>query len=186
MVTASHNPAAYNGYKVYWGNACQVVPPHDAGIAAAIEAQRALWALPPLHEGGAPHPLLRDPLPGVAERYYEQLVQTLRYRDPAANAAAPPLVYTALHGVGTPWVRRAFRRFGLPPPLLVGEQCEPHPDFPTVAFPNPEEGRGAWRLALQAAEAAGARLAFANDPDADRFAVAEQDPQTGVWVWVWV
>lgn len=78
---------------------------------------------------------------------------------------------------------QAFRRFGLPAPILVQEQCSPDPDFPTVPFPNPEEGKGAWALAFRTAEQQGARLVFATDPDADRFAVAERDPATGADPW---
>ncbi|PRW56905.1 phosphoglucomutase PGM3 isoform B [Chlorella sorokiniana] len=182
MITASHNPAPDNGYKVYASNACQIVPPADAAIAAAIEAELPLWQLPPLAEVASyRHPLVRDPLPGVADSYYSALKQHLHHRSAEANAAAPAMAYTALHGVGTPWLLRAFGEWGLPPPILTRRQCEPDPDFSTVSFPNPEEGKGAWQLAFQAAEAAGARLAIANDPDADRFAVAERDAQTGAW-----
>lgn len=171
------------------------------------------------------HPLVLDPLPAVADSYYAALKQHLHHRSAEANAAAPAMAYTALHGMGTPWLLRAFTDWGLPPPVLTPRQCEPDPDFSTgapgcsvpcvhflqrfvrfggvdwhalsctrtsaaapsppmpfpaaVAFPNPEEGKGAWQLAFQAAEAAGARLAIANDPDADRFAVAERDADTG-------
>ncbi|KAL4452333.1 hypothetical protein ABPG75_007995 [Micractinium tetrahymenae] len=191
MITASHNPAAYNGYKVYWSNACQIIPPTDAGIAAAIEQELALWPLPPLGgtsaEQGLPvedpyqHPLVDDPLHQVAGEYYHRLAARLRFRGMNDNAAAPRVAYTALHGVGTPWLLRAFQAFGLPPPVLAEAQCSPDPGFSTVSFPNPEEGKGAWLMAFAAAEAAGATLAFANDPDADRFAVAERDPATGQW-----
>lgn len=191
MVTASHNPAAYNGYKVYWSNACQIIPPIDAGIAAAIEQEQALWELPPL--GGASsgkglpaedpyqHPLVDDPLEQVSGQYFRRLAARLRFRGMRDNGAAPRVAYTALHGVGTPWLLRAFQAFGLPPPVLAEAQCSPDPDFSTVSFPNPEEGKGAWLMAFAAAEAAGLTLAFANDPDADRFAVAERDPATGQW-----
>ena len=122
-------------YKVYWSNACQIIPPHDAGIAAAIEAELPLWPLPALGDlaAGRGHPLVRDPLAQVADRYYARLVQHLRHRSPQANAAAAPAAFTALHGVGTPWLQRAFAEFGLPPPLLAEAQCAPDPDFPTGA-----------------------------------------------------
>lgn len=182
MVTASHNPKHDNGYKVYWGNGCQIIPPHDSGIAAAIDANLDLWELPPTAlQDPYSNSLVSDPLEEVSGRYYSRLAAALHYRPKAANAAAPPMVYTALHGVGTPWVQQAFDCFGLPPPLLTKEQCTPDPDFPTVAFPNPEEGRGAWELAFRAAEQAGAKLAFATDPDADRYAVAEFGTEGGGW-----
>lgn len=117
--------------QVYWSNACQIIPPHDAGIAAAIEQNLALWPLLPLDAIRAGHPLVRDPLDLVAEQYYSSLSQHLRFRSLKANAAAPPVAYTALHGVGTPWLQRAFREFGLPAPVLAARQCTPDPDFST-------------------------------------------------------
>lgn len=133
MVTASHNPKQYNGYKVYWTNTCQIIPPHDAGIAAAIERELGLWELPPLESISYGHPLVRDPLQQVADEYYSQLRRHLWYRGAEANASAPAVAYTALHGVGTPWLLRAFREFGLPAPILVQQQCQPDPDFSTGA-----------------------------------------------------
>ena len=85
-----------------------------------------------------------------------------------------------MHGVGRRFVLRAFEVFGHGAPVEVPEQAEPDPDFPTVAFPNPEEGAGALSLACRAAEAAGSRLVLANDPDADRLAAAERQPD-GAW-----
>jgi len=90
------------------------------------------------------------------------------------------VTYTAMHGVGLRFVRRAFEVFGHGAPVEVPEQGEPDPDFPTVAFPNPEEGAGALSLACRAAEAAGSCLVLANDPDADRLAAAERRPD-GAW-----
>ena len=181
MVTASHNPKDYNGIKVYLGDGCQIIPPHDAGIAAAIARQRTLWALGGVEDAPYGHALVTDPLARVESAYYSRLVAELRFREPAANGAAPAVAYTPLHGVGAPWVARAFREFGLPPPVAVAAQAAPDPDFSTVDFPNPEEGEGAWRLAYEAAERAGAAVAMANDPDADRFCVTERDPATGRW-----
>lgn len=118
--------------QVYASNACQIIPPADAAIAAAIEAELPLWALPPLDEVASyRQPVVRDPLPGVADRYYSALKQRLHHRSAEANAAAPAMAYTALHGVGTPWLLRAFSEWGLPPPILTPRQCEPDPDFST-------------------------------------------------------
>jgi len=202
MVTASHNTKEYNGYKVYWRGGSQIVPPVDAGIARAIrrsEAEEGLWALPaelvladdaapgratPVEEdkeeeGGAaktsPSELITDPTDRVVPLYYRRLVQGLRFRSAQDNARSQPVVYTPLHGVGLVAVERAFREFGLPPPVVVAAQAQPDPDFPTVVFPNPEEGAGTWDLAFAAGRTAGARLVVANDPDADRLAAAERD-----------
>eukprot|EP00198_Chlamydomonas_reinhardtii_P000549 XP_001689884.1 phosphoglucomutase [Chlamydomonas reinhardtii] len=215
MVTASHNPKEYNGYKVYWGNGCQIIPPHDAGIAAAIEANLDLWNLEPLLAGDGPYeddvstagllacPQLSDPWERVSAAYYARL-EALGYL-PAAEAAetaeaasrrggasdsggagglsrAAALgalgtpVYTPLHGVGAEPLLQAFRTFSLPEPYIVPSQRLPDPDFPTVVFPNPEEGAGTWAAAFAAASERGARLVLANDPDADRLAVAERSP----------
>eukprot|EP00191_Tetraselmis_sp_GSL018_P023856 CAMPEP_0177626712 /NCGR_PEP_ID=MMETSP0419_2-20121207/30803_1 /TAXON_ID=582737 /ORGANISM="Tetraselmis sp., Strain GSL018" /LENGTH=643 /DNA_ID=CAMNT_0019127791 /DNA_START=33 /DNA_END=1965 /DNA_ORIENTATION=+ len=171
MVTASHNPKDYNGYKVYWGNGCQIIPPHDEGISAAIEEDLGLWDL---SAWARPCGLLSDPLHEVAEAYYAKMLEAVR-----VDVTVPDgfeVVYTPLHGVGLDWVRRAFHLFGLPEPVAVPEQAEPDADFPTVEFPNPEEGAGTWSLAFRTAEGRGASLVLANDPDADRLAAAERDP----------
>lgn len=170
MVTASHNTKEYNGYKVYWGNGCQIIPPHDAGIAAAINANLDLWPLPAQLPAG----LVTDPTARISAAYYTRLTEQLHFASGADNAAAPRAVYTPLHGVGGAFAARAFGEFGLPPPIMVEAQAAPDPEFPTVVFPNPEEGEGTWSLAFETAKAAGARLVLANDPDADRLAAAEQ------------
>uniref|UniRef100_A0A6U2BWI2 phosphoglucomutase (alpha-D-glucose-1,6-bisphosphate-dependent) n=1 Tax=Chlamydomonas euryale TaxID=1486919 RepID=A0A6U2BWI2_9CHLO len=196
MVTASHNPKEYNGYKVYWGNGCQIIPPHDAGIAAAILDSLHPSSLAGSSTQGAPldraawqqavaavtsHPLVSNPMVKVSEEYWHRL-ETLRFRSAGENAAAAAAVYTAMHGVGASYVLRAFQVMGLPPPVMVAEQEAPDPEFPTVAFPNPEEGKGAWRLAVETGEASGARLLLANDPDADRLAVSERCAESpGGW-----
>eukprot|EP00873_Tetraselmis_striata_P004074 jgi/Tetstr1/424338/TSEL_014903.t2 len=172
MVTASHNPKEYNGYKVYWGNGCQIVPPHDNGIATAILDNLPLWDVSAFM--GAEQPGLSDPLEEVASAYYAALREAL-----LLDVAVPDgfrVTYTPLHGVGGKWLQRAFREFNLPEPVMTEEQAQPDAEFPTVKFPNPEEGDGTWSLCFQAAEKAGTPLAVANDPDADRLAVAERDP----------
>jgi hypothetical protein len=143
MVTASHNTKEYNGYKVYWGNGCQIIPPHDAGIAAAIDANLDLWQLP---ADIASSPLLHDPYQQVLTSYAASQQQLCFRRE--HNHSAPPLVYTPLHGVGLPALVATFARFGLPTPHVVQQQAHPDPEFPTVDFPNPEEGRGTWAMAF--------------------------------------
>ncbi|MFD6417760.1 phospho-sugar mutase [Streptomyces sp. NPDC060194] len=164
-VTASHNPPRDNGYKVYLGDGSQIVPPADAGIAAAIAAVGSLADVPRPTEGWE---TLGD---DVLAAY---LARTDAVLTPGSPRTAR-VVHTALHGVGTGTLLAAFARAGFPAPVLVAEQAEPDPDFPTVAFPNPEEP-GAMDLAFAAARRERPDLVIANDPDADRCAVAVPDP----------
>ncbi|GAA4949487.1 phospho-sugar mutase [Yinghuangia aomiensis] len=171
MVTASHNPPRDNGYKVYLGDGSQIVPPADEEIAARIAAVGSLADVP-MADGG-----------------WEILSEALldAYLDRAAGVVRPDgprdvrIVHTAMHGVGGAVMLSAFERAGFPVPTVVAAQAEPDPDFPTVAFPNPEEP-GAMDLAFETAAAADADLVIANDPDADRCAVAVPDPAVqGGW-----
>jgi phosphomannomutase len=163
-VTASHNPPRDNGYKVYLGDGSQIVPPADAGIAAEIAAVPSLTAVPRPTEGW--------------QTLDDSVLDAYLARTDAVLAAGSPrtarTVYTAMHGVGRDVLLAAFARAGFPEPVLVAEQAEPDPDFPTVAFPNPEEP-GAMDLAFARARAVGPDLVIANDPDADRCAVAVRD-----------
>ncbi|MFD8204053.1 phospho-sugar mutase [Streptomyces sp. NPDC003470] len=163
-VTASHNPPRDNGYKVYLGDGSQIVPPADAGIAAEIDAVRSLHDVPRPESGWQ---TLDD---SVLDAY---LARTDAVLAPGSPRTART-VYTAMHGVGTETLLAAFARAGFPAPDLVAEQAEPDPDFPTVAFPNPEEP-GAMDLAFAKARETGPDLVIANDPDADRCAVAVHD-----------
>ncbi|MFG2377138.1 phospho-sugar mutase [Streptomyces sp. NPDC048504] len=160
-VTASHNPPRDNGYKVYLGDGSQIVPPADAEIAAEIEAIGSLHDVPRPTEGWE---TLDD---SVLDAY---LARTDAVLAPGSPRTART-VYTAMHGVGKDVLLAAFARAGFPEPVLVAEQAEPDPDFPTVAFPNPEEP-GAMDLAFAQARATDPDLIIANDPDADRCAVA--------------
>ena len=163
MVTASHNPAQDNGYKVYLGDGAQITPPADARIAAAIDAVGPL-ARVPLGDGGEP---LGD---AVAGAYLDAILAAL----PASPARELRIVYTPLHGVGGALCLAALDRAGFPAPHVVAEQADPDPAFPTAPRPNPEE-EGVLDLALAAAVAHGADVVLANDPDADRLAVAIPD-----------
>jgi phosphomannomutase len=168
MVTASHNPPEYNGYKVYWENAAQIIPPHDQGIAAAIEAVESVKALPMLDlAAGERLGLLRPVHAEVPDRYFEAL-RDLDFQ--LAMDQSLVTAYTPLHGVGGIHVERAFREAGLPL-HVVGAQFQPDGAFPTVRFPNPEEP-GAMDLVIDLAQKVNADLVLANDPDADRLAVA--------------
>ncbi|MFB9467784.1 phospho-sugar mutase [Streptomyces cinereospinus] len=167
-VTASHNPPRDNGYKVYLGDGSQIVPPADTDIAAEIAAIPSLTTVFRPTEGWE---TLDDT---VLEAY---LARTDAVLDPASPRTART-VYTAMHGVGTDVLLAAFDRAGFPAPTLVAEQADPDPDFPTVAFPNPEEP-GAMDLAFATARACDPDLIIANDPDADRCAAAVKD--AGDW-----
>ncbi|WP_215457213.1 MULTISPECIES: phospho-sugar mutase [unclassified Streptomyces] len=163
-VTASHNPPRDNGYKVYLGDGSQIVPPADAGIAAEIDAVRSLDDVPRPDAGWD---TLDD---SVLEAY---LARTDAVLAPGSPRTART-VYTAMHGVGRDTLLAAFARAGFPEPVLVAEQADPDPEFPTVAFPNPEEP-GAMDLAFAKARETDPDLIVANDPDADRCAVAVKD-----------
>ncbi|GGV10482.1 phosphomannomutase [Kitasatospora herbaricolor] len=170
-VTASHNPPQDNGYKVYLGDGAQIVPPADAGIADEIDAVLALADVPRAEEGWE---VLGEE---VVEAYLARAAGVL---DPGGPRELD-VVYTPLHGVGRDVLVAAFAKAGFPAPTVVAEQAEPDPDFPTVAFPNPEEP-GAMDLAFRTAAAAGPDIVIANDPDADRCAVAVPDPAAeGGW-----
>ncbi|MGY2873930.1 phosphomannomutase [Marmoricola sp. URHA0025 HA25] len=162
MVTASHNPPQDNGYKVYLGDGSQIVPPADADIAACIAAVGALADIP---RGDGGEVLGKD----IVERY-EASVAALVDGGHAAARRDLRIVYTPMHGVGGTTVQRVLDLAGFPAPHEPPAQAEPDPDFPTVAFPNPEEP-GAMDLALALATEVGADIVVANDPDADRCAV---------------
>ncbi len=173
MVTASHNPPQDKGYKVYIGGTVdgieyrgsQIVSPTDVSIANKIDAVTSLKQ----HPRGKEWTVLG-----------EEIIE--KYIDRTASLATKPgslrIVYTAMHGVGTETLQRVFQKAGFVSPILVEAQAAPDPDFPTVAFPNPEEP-GAIDLALETARTFNADLVIANDPDADRCAAAVNDPVTG-------
>lgn len=177
VVTASHNPPADNGYKVYLGGRAsapdgqgvQIVPPSDAQIADRIAAVGPAREIPRA-EG------------------WEVLGDQLREDYLAAICALPDperprqvrIVHTAMHGVGTETALAALHRTGFAEVHPVAKQADPDPDFPTVAFPNPEEP-GAIDLALELARTLEADVVIANDPDADRCAAAVLDPHLGDW-----
>ncbi|ENM3887318.1 phospho-sugar mutase [Vibrio cholerae] len=170
VVTASHNPPEYNGFKVYWENGAQIIPPHDAGIAACIDqaAQQAIpyLALEQAEQQGLLH-WLRD-------EYYQTYRKTIGASpllQHHTKSQALSLAYTAMHGVGANMAETLLADVGFTHVSSVKEQREPDGTFPTVNFPNPEEA-GAMDMVMALAKKVGAQLACANDPDADRFAVA--------------
>jgi len=175
MVTASHNPPRDNGYKVYLGArlggrlgaGAQIAPPVDEEIEAAIRTVGFLRAVPL----GDPGTVLGDE---IVESYATAAAAVVDRDTPRDIAIA----YTPLHGVGAEVLAAAFERAGFPVPTMAAEQVAPDPTFPTVAFPNPEEP-GAMDQVLALADSTGADIAIANDPDADRCAVAVRDDRGG-------
>ena len=174
MVTASHNPPQDNGYKVYIGPdadgiayaSSQIINPTDGFIAREIEAITTLRSQP----RGTSWTVLDETL---IKEYVQRTAALGR------KPGSLKIVYTAMHGVGTETLAHVFKQAGFPDLILVSEQADPDPDFPTVAFPNPEEP-GAIDLALATARAHHADLVIANDPDADRCAAAIKD-RSGEW-----
>jgi phosphomannomutase len=176
MITASHNPAADNGYKLYLGDGAQIIPPADAEVEAAI---RALGPLSAVAVAPLDSPLITRHGTELAGAYLDAVTALPGTSPPGPGAGAPlRVVYTAMHGVAGPLMLAAIARAGFPAPHVVAAQGDPDPDFPTVAFPNPEEP-GALDLALAEARRLGADLVLASDPDGDRLAVAVPDPASG-------
>jgi phosphomannomutase len=166
QVTASHNPPADNGYKLYLRGGSQLVPPADREIESTIAGQPAAASIAAC---GSP----RDPGSDVLERYLNSAAAVAR-----GDARDLRIALTPMHVVGGPACVEALRRAGFTDVHVVPEQAEPDPDFPTVAFPNPEEPGAADKL-LNLAESVGADLAIALDPDADRCGIGMREP--GGW-----
>lgn len=170
MVTASHNPAQDNGYKVYGSNGCQINCPEDAAIAASIlgNLEPVTWDVGQLQCS----PLLRPVLPLMKAKYLQEVCKFVEGY--LKHTGVPGFVYTPLHGVGLQYMTAALEQLGIGNRMTtVQQQAQPNPDFPTVKYPNPEEA-GALDLAIEIANQTGVRLILSNDPDADRFAVAEK------------
>ncbi|KAF9475322.1 Phosphoglucomutase, first 3 domain-containing protein [Pholiota conissans] len=177
MITASHNPKQDNGYKVYWENAVQIISPHDEGIALSIQAD--LQPQPSELDANISSSLTVDLTEELRNDYFDYL-KTLSSTDALNRQLSVKFVNTSLHGVGDPFVKRAFELYGFPPYIPVKEQQQPDPEFSTVKFPNPEE-KGALDLALKTANTIGADYVLAQDPDSDRFTAAEKRPN-GEWI----
>lgn len=173
VVTASHNPPEYNGFKVYWENGAQIIPPHDSGIAAQIDdATTQPLTLLPLDQAKQQGLLI-----WLEEDYYQTYRKAINQSElltPDSNTDIS-IVYTAMHGVGADMAETLLADAGFNQVTSVTEQREPDGTFPTVNFPNPEEA-GAMDMVMALGKSVGADIACANDPDADRFAVAVKRP----------
>lgn len=176
MVTASHNPKMYNGYKVYLDNGAQILSPHDRNIQAHILQSQApwgdfMWDTDSLTYESSKQWLV-DPVEEVMERYMSTLVGNAT-QAPLVAATDLHAVYTALHGVGHECLTEAFKRLGFRHYFPVLTQKDPDPEFPTVVFPNPEEGQGVLDESIRTATESNSTLIIANDPDSDRLAASE-------------
>lgn len=170
VLTASHNPPQYNGYKVYWDDGAPIVPPIDQEISAAIDAIAIDSELPGLTlETAREKRLLIDCGSKIENAYLKATNQNL-------DASVPdiPIIYTPLHGVAGSLAMRALARGGFNRISVVAEQFLPDGNFPTLEFPNPEEP-GVLQLAIEQARDERAELIIANDPDGDRLAIAALD-----------
>jgi phosphomannomutase len=172
MVTASHNPPEYNGYKVYWANGAQIIPPIDGRIAERIAKAPPAKAIERFDVHDVREDKLISDLSVGIERAYLDAVRALSVTEGGIRSLK--IVYTPLHGVGNRMARAAFAEAGFGYVTTVPEQADPDSHFPTVAFPNPEE-KGAMDLSFALGKKEKADLVIANDPDADRLAVAVPD-----------
>ncbi len=173
MVTASHNPPGYNGYKVFWGNGAQIIPPIDTEVASASDLVSSVASLSRIPPDDAEAPL--TVLGGELIDHYFAGLRPL----PLQSNRQVRIAYTPLHGVGAPFVSRALSEAGFEDLHIVASQAEPDGAFPTVSFPNPEEP-GAMDEVLSLAERVQADLVLASDPDTDRLSVAAE--RGGEWV----
>lgn len=175
MVTASHNPARDNGYKVYWSNGCQIIPPHDGGISESIHQnlQPVSWDVEAVTKES---PFVMHVRNSVEKAYHDTVKKSV-VTD--GNISIPPFVYTPMHGVGLRPMQAVLERLATRESFqsvaIVTEQAHPDPAFPTVEFPNPEE-KGALDCAIKLADTRSIPLIIATDPDADRLAVAQRLP----------
>lgn len=181
MVTASHNPKEDNGYKVYGWNGSQIVSPVDKSIHKCILNNIEPWPTAWDTQIICENPLVHDPLQETIDCYNKEIDEELIENHKAINKkTALPFVYTAMHGVGYNYIVKAFEVAGLKI-IPVEEQKDPDPEFPTVKFPNPEEGKSSLDLSIKTANQNNVSIILANDPDADRLAVAEKNKTTGEW-----
>ncbi|XP_064106627.1 phosphopentomutase-like isoform X1 [Macrobrachium nipponense] len=179
MVTASHNPKEDNGYKVYWENGAQIIPPHDRGIQTSIEENVEPWENAWDIEKALADSHISDPLPEMSEKYFSKLSDSMLQKE--KNKDSPlKFTVTAMHGVSHNYMVQAFEACNFKPLIPVKEQMVPDPEFPTVRFPNPEEGKSALDLSFKTADENNSTVILANDPDADRLAVAEK-LKSGQW-----
>lgn len=183
VITASHNPREYNGYKVYWEDGAQITPPHDKNILAEVAKVTDFAQVKTMKEDDArAAELFRVIGTEFDDQYLAQLKMQSIHPEIIREAAKDmKIVYTPLHGTGNVPVRRVLAALGFTHVYVVEEQKEPDGSFPTVAYPNPEDAK-AWTLALALAKKVDADIVLATDPDADRLGVYAKDTKSGEYV----
>ena len=180
MITASHNPPKYNGYKVYWEDGAQIVPPHDKGIITEVNSIEDFSTIKKIAKEEAIEKGLYNVIgKEMDDKYIETLKNLVLNLDTIKKVQKDVnIVYTPLHGAGNVPVQRILKEIGFENVYVVPEQEKPDGDFPTVDYPNPEDER-AFKLALELAQKVNADVVLANDPDADRLGVYAKDSKTG-------
>ncbi|OTF69356.1 phosphoglucomutase-2-like protein [Euroglyphus maynei] len=176
MITSSHNPKVYNGYKVFGNNGAQILSPHDKNIQNSILTNlkpwnNEIWNISNTFNYDGIQ--LFDPLHQVSQQYYYQLMESSTRLD-LVKKSNLKITYTALHGVGHDYMAKMFEEFDFKNHYPVESQKIPDPEFPTVHFPNPEEGQGVFDESYKTAQQTGSSLIFCVDPDADRFCMGEK------------
>lgn len=183
VITASHNPREYNGYKVYWEDGAQITPPHDKNILAEVAKVTEFSMVKTMEEDAARAEDLFNIIgTDFDDKYIAQLKkQSIHPEIIPEMAKDMKIVYTPLHGTGNIPVRRVLRELGFTQVYVVKEQKKPDGTFPTVPYPNPED-ENAWILAMKLAKEVDADIVLATDPDADRLGVHAKDTKTGEYI----
>ena len=166
VITASHNPKEYNGYKAYWNDGAQVVPPHDKNIIKEVNAITSFEQVKFSGDSSKTHTIG----PEVEAAYYEEVKKIIPNQDAIKRNHHIPLVYTSLHGAGITMVPECLRQIGFTNIQIVEEQKKPDGNFPTVSSPNPEE-RSAMEMVIKKGKEVGATMVMATDPDTDRVGI---------------
>lgn len=183
VITASHNPAEYNGYKVYWEDGAQITPPHDKNILLEIGKVTDFGQVKTMAEEDAVKKVLYQTISKEIDDEYVNHLKSQSIHPEIVNKMAGELkiVYSPLHGAGNLPVRRVLMELGFNNVHIVKEQEAPNGAFPTVKYPNPED-ESAWFLALKLAKEVDADIVLATDPDADRLGVYAKDTATGKYI----
>ena len=183
VITASHNPREYNGYKVYWEDGAQITPPHDKNILGEVALVEDFEQMKTMsYEQAVSEGFIKIIGKEIDDEYIAQLKKQNIHPEVITKAAKDiKIVYTPLHGTGNIPVRRVLKELGFENVYVVEKQEKPDGSFPTVAYPNPEDEK-AWTLALELAKEKDADIVLATDPDADRLGVYAKDKKTGEYV----